>query len=134
VSEIPIPAVRIVNGSVAVILVAQMLSQFHVGYFTLWVADAPAKRVAAYVRDHSLGLPKDSVSLSATWYMTPALQYYRSVYNIGALRPVERNDPTLFGGFDYYVLDGKDVDTKAQLTPDVHPIFVDKVSGVVFTP
>ena len=44
------------------------------------------------------------VSLSATWYQQPALEFYRYYYRIAALKPVERHAKTLLEGFDYYVL------------------------------
>ena len=52
----------------------------------------------------------NSVSLSATWYHQPALEFYRNYYHIAALKPVERHAKTFLNGFDYYVLNLKDDD------------------------
>ncbi len=133
VARTPNPYIRAVNGLVALLLIAQFLTQFHVRYFSLWVPDAAARQIAQYIRDDTRGKPPGSISISATWYMLPALEYYRTVYRIAPLRPTERHIPIVFDGFDYYALDGDDKASKAALIPKISPIFVDNVSGVVFT-
>ena len=82
-------------------------------YFTIWQFDAGIRPIARRLRDDLRGQPANSVSVSATWYMTPALEFYREIYKIGALKPIQRNDPTVLDGFDYYVLNGDDRGNKA---------------------
>ena len=133
VSRIPSRAFRVANGAIAIVLIAQFASQFHLRYFSLWLHDASTKQVAQYLRDATRAAPPGSVSVSATWYMTPALEYYRRVYRIAALQPIERREPTPFDGFDYYVLDRPDQPLKAAVTPGLRPLFSDPLSGVIVT-
>jgi hypothetical protein len=126
-------AFRLANGVIAMILIAQFANQFHLSYFTMWQFDAGIRPIARRLRDDLRGQPANSVSVSATWYMTPALEFYRQIYKIGALKPIERHDPVLLDGFDYYVLNGDDRGNKAARSPGIVPIFTDDISGVVFT-
>ncbi len=133
VARVPNRPLRVANGLIAVVLFAQFLNQFHVAYFTVWRFDAGIRTVARRLRDDLRGKPPRSVSVSATWYHTPALEYYRRVYNIGALQPIERNDPVKLDGYDYYVLNGDDRGRKAEKSPGTKPMFYDDLSGVVLT-
>jgi hypothetical protein len=133
VSQVSSAGIRALNGLVAVLLIAQFLYQFHIRFFTLWLADAPSKQVAQYLREDTRGKPPASVAVSATWYMTPALEYYRTVYRMPAIQPLHRPDPTLFVGFDYYALDVDDGRSKIAHTPGTTPLFIDKLSGVMLT-
>ena len=128
VSRIPNRAFRMVNGLIAVVLIVQFMYQFHVSYFTVWQFDAGIRPVARRLRDELRGKPARSVSVSATWYSSPALEFYRDIYNIGALNPVERNDPAKLDGYDYYVLNGDDRGRKTALSGP--PVFYDELSGV----
>jgi hypothetical protein len=128
VARLPNRALRMGNGAVALVLMGQFLSQFHVSYFTVWQFDAGIRTVARRLRDDLRGQPPRSVSLSATSFHRPALEYYRNVYNIGALQPIERNEPTKLEGYDYYVLNGDD---RGRMTAKSGPpLFYDERSGV----
>jgi hypothetical protein len=128
-SQISGPGMRIANGIVAIAMIAQFLTQFHTGYFALWIFDAPIKNMAQRVRGEVRSKPPGSLSLTGEWYHTPALQYYQHVYRLTALKPVERSEITLLHGFDYYVLD-----TDVAATPEARrliPIYKDHLSGVL---
>ncbi len=133
VAQVPNRAFRLANGVIAIVLIAQFANQFHLNYFTMWQFDAGVRPIARLLRDDLRGKPANSVSVSATWYQTPALEFYRRVYRIGALKPIERNDPVMLDGFDYYVLNGDDRGNKAAHSPGTTPLFSDDLSGVVFT-
>lgn len=133
VSQVSNRIFRIANGVIAMVLIVQFLGQFHVRYFTMWQFDAGIRPIARRLREDLRGRPLHSVSVSATWYMTPALEYYRDIYAIGALKPVERNDPTRLDGYDYYVLNGDDRAAKAAHSPGVTPLYSGDLSGVVFS-
>lgn len=122
--------VRWANGLIAVALAVQFLHQFHLDYFTVWQVDAGIRPLALRLRDEVKDKPARSVSVSATWYYFPSLEFYRSVYNIGALQPVERHDPAPLEGFDYYVLSREDLAREAAHSPGAIPIFRDNFSGV----
>jgi len=125
--------IQAVNGVLAALLIVQFLSQFHTRYFTLWEFDSATKQVALRLRDETRGAAPDSVSVSASWFHTPALEFYRRVWRIAPLKPIERHEHTLLDGFDYYALNLKeDDDLKATGIPaDLTPIFSDEFSGAI---
>ncbi len=128
-SQVPNPRVRAVNAVLAVLLIAQFLTQLHTRYFALWLFDAPMKQMAQRIRAEVRGDPPGSLSLTCAWWHTPALQFYQHVYHLSALKPVERSDITLLHGFTYYVFDGD-----VSGTPDalrLVPLYRDDLSGVV---
>ena len=129
-SRVPNKAFRIANGVIAIVLIAQFAHQFHLHYFTIWQFDVGIRPVARRLRDDLRGKPANSVSVSATWYQTPALEYYRNAYRIAALKPIERMDPAPLDGYDYYVLNGDDRGRKAAHSPGTVPLFYDDLSGV----
>ena len=121
------------NALLATLLIAQFLTQFHTRYFTLWPGDVPMRQVARRIEQEVRGRPPGSVSISATWYHTPALEYYRRAYRITALKPVDRHVHTQLEGFDYYVLNLQG-DEDLQENPPIGgltPLFRDEFSGVV---
>jgi len=75
------------------------------------------------------GRPPGSISIGATWIHQPALEYYRTVDHITALRPVVRTMDTLITGQDYYVLHASDAHYSAAHGRTV--LFSDSFAGVV---
>ncbi len=128
-SQVPKPRVLALNTLLAMLLIAQFLTQFHTRYFALWQFDAPMKQVALRIGEEVRGKPPGSVSVSAEWFHTPALEFYRYRYRIAALKPVERHDTTLLRDFDYYVLDSEVNETPAALR--LIPLYRDGSAGVL---
>ena len=126
-------ATRAVNTLLALLLIAQLSTQIETRYFTIWQLDSAIDKVAARLRDEVHGEPPASVSVSATWYLAPAVEFYRLAYHITALRPVERHVHTELSGFNYYVLDARgDDDVKAAPNLDkLVSLFHDDFSGVL---
>jgi 4-amino-4-deoxy-L-arabinose transferase-like glycosyltransferase len=132
VSQVPYLAVRMAHGVLASVLVVQFATQFEMGYFELWPADYPAKDVAKKLREECRGKPPNSISLSATWFQVPALEFYRYYYRIAALKPVERHATTALAGFDYYVLNLKDDDdVRHGDRSRLIPLQAEPISGVL---
>lgn len=128
-SQVRNPRIRAVNALVAMALIAQFLTQFHTRYFTLWQFDAPMRQMARRIGDEVRGKPPGSVSVSVERYHTPAIEYYRNVYHLAALKPVERHEIILLRGFDYYIFDD-DVSATPEAIRLV-PLYKDEFSGVV---
>jgi hypothetical protein len=128
-SQVQNPRIRAVNGLVAMALIAQFLTQFHTRYFTMWVFETPMKQMARRIGEEVRGKPPGSVSVSVEWFHTPALEFYRNVYHLAALKPVERHDTMQFRGFDYYVFDGDVSGTPEALR--LIPLYKDDFSGVL---
>lgn len=129
--QIPNPRVRALNAVLAILLIAQFLTQWHTRYFDLWLFDLPSKQVAQRLLEESRGKASGSVSVSATWFQIPAIEYYRQVNRIAALQPIQRHEHTQLDGFDYYVLNAKDDDDlKGRPLPEKTLLFQDDLSGV----
>ena len=132
-SQVPKPRILALNFLLAMLLIAQFLTQFHTRYFALWQFDAPMKLVAQRIGEEVRGRPPGSVSVSATWFHTPALEFYRRFYRLTALLPIERHEHTQLRDFDYYVLNLKD-DDDLKGTPPIGRLILlyrDDFSGVL---
>lgn len=111
------------------LLAIQFATQFQVSYFQVWWYDRSTKEIARRVAEDSRGKPPGSTSIGATWIHQPALEYYRKVDHITALKPVERTMDTLITGQDYYVLHESDAHYSAAHGRTV--LFSDPFAGVV---
>jgi hypothetical protein len=111
-----------------VLLAIQFATQFEISYFQVWWFDRSTKEIARVVADNTRGKPPGSISIGATWIHQPALEYYRSIDHITALRPVERTQDTLTTGQDYYVLNESDPHYSAVHGRPV--LFSDPFAGV----
>jgi len=96
------------NGLLAGLLVLQFVTQLQTRSFQVWQYDSGAKEVAHRIREESRGKSPASIKIGATWWLQPALEFYRQRYDIAALQPVQRFEVTPLAGFDYYVLDLRD--------------------------
>jgi 4-amino-4-deoxy-L-arabinose transferase-like glycosyltransferase len=111
------------------LLAIQFATQFEVSYFEVWFYDRSTKEIARRIAEDSRGKPPGSISIGATWIYQPALEYYRTVDHMTALRPVVRTFDTLTTGQDYYVLHGSDPHYSAAHGRTV--LFSDPFAGVV---
>ncbi|MBV8845350.1 MAG: glycosyltransferase family 39 protein [Bryobacterales bacterium] len=128
--------VRWANAALAALLIVQFATQLHTRYFLLWKSDVALKQIARLLVDETSKPadkpPPNSVNVSATWYLQPTLEFYRTYYRIAALQPVKRTEPTPLEGFDFYVLDTAGDKT---IAPDavqrLIPLYKDPVSEVL---
>ncbi len=88
--------------------------------------------VARYLRDNLRAIPATPPP-SAPSGTARLPRVYRTIYNISALKPIERNDPLRLDGYDYYMLNGDDRAKFAAQHPGSVRIFSDDLSGVIFT-
>jgi hypothetical protein len=128
----PKGAVPTCNLVLAGLLIVQLLTQFQVRYFRIWSYDLAAKDVALRLREETIGKPPYAVKISATWFQVPALEFYRRVYRITPLQPIQRYDQTPLEGFDYYVLNRKDDESiRGKSLERLHPILSEPISSVL---
>ena len=111
------------------LLAIQFATQLEVSYFQVWWYDRSTKEIARLIAEDSRGQPPGSISIGATWIHQPALEYYRTVDHMTALRPVVRSMDTLITGQDYYVLHGTDAHYSA--THGRRVLLSDPFAGVV---
>ena len=132
VSRTNLALLRAEQGVFAALLILQFLTQLESRYFAIWHFDSSMKRVAARLRDDLRSNPAGSVSIGATWYHIPSLEFYRAAYRIRALRPIQRLDETPVVGFDYYVVDLSERQVRRAVdSHQITPILTDAGSGVI---
>jgi 4-amino-4-deoxy-L-arabinose transferase-like glycosyltransferase len=123
---------RGVMGALAGLLIVQLTTQIQTRYFQVWPFDSASKEIARRIREETRGRTPDSVKLSVTWWLQPALNFYRQHERIAALQSIPRNETTALDGFDYYVLDLRGDRKFPTFKVDrLHPLFSDPVSGVL---
>lgn len=120
---------RAVNLVLGALLAIQFATQFHTSYFQPWWYDRSTKTIAHMVEKEIGGKPPGSVSIGGTWIHQPALEYYRVHDRVAALKPVQRSDPSLVTGQDYYVMNQQDKNFAAVRDHTV--LFSDPLAGVV---
>jgi len=100
-----------------VVLTIQFATQLQTRYFQFWRVQADDEMVARLIQKDSLGKPDASLRVSSTWIHQPTLEFYRRVWDIRAVQPVLRLEPTPLNGFDFYVASGGDYELarKARL-------------------
>jgi hypothetical protein len=123
------PLLRYANLLAACLLAAQFVTQFHGEYLTLWWYDRFSHDVAQRIESQTRDRPAGSVSISATWIHEPALEFYRVRDRVAAWKPVERNIPTRFAGYDYYVLNQPDTGSAEARALKI--LYSDSFTGVV---
>lgn len=119
-----------INVAVASLLAFQFATQMHMDYFSSWKFDMETKEVAQRIERLSAGKPANSLSVCATWWNQPSLEFYRRLLNITALQPVERIEPMEYSGHDFFVFSGDDV--RSYDPAKIRVLFVSKRAGVVF--
>jgi hypothetical protein len=120
---------RAFNVVTLLLLTAQSAAQFHADHFLLWKFDMESKQIAQILMKAVDGKDTQSVTVSATAFNQPALEFYRQYYNIRALRPIVWKYPTLISDADFYVLSGADV--RFARTLQLRPIYSAPRAGIV---
>ncbi len=120
---------RVVNMALAAVLLVQFATQVQTRFFWPWWYNGATRDAAALLDRATRGEAPGSVSVSATLTQQPVLEFYRVHYEIGALRPIERQLPTALSGYDYYVLGPPD-SAKAEENR-LRVLYREPVSGVV---
>jgi hypothetical protein len=113
----------------AVVLSIQFATQLQTRYFQFWIEEADDHIITGLIRQASAGKPENSLAVSATWIHQPTLEFYRRLWHITALKPVERIEPTPLTGFDFYVLSWGDVERARN--SDLRTVFEDLDLGVI---
>jgi hypothetical protein len=108
-----------------------MATQLQADYFGVWAFNFPDRQIAERIREDTAGRPPQSLSLSTQWLHQNSLEFYREIYKIDALKPVERREPTPYEGFDYYVFDALYDGSPPAIKRDYTELFKDTLTGVV---
>ncbi len=112
-----------------VVLAIQFSTQLQARFFEFWLVEADDKQIAQLIQRATAGKPENSVSLSTSWMHQPSLEFYRRYLHIAALKPVDRHDPALLTGCDFYLLSWGDVDRAKEA--HLRTIFEDTESQVI---
>jgi hypothetical protein len=95
------PGLRWVS-MVWLLLLAHFGSQFRVGHYAEWPSDAGTRRIVQILRERYAVQPREHVNAGSSWTLEPGLNFYRRMYRLNWMRPVERNFPD--DHYDFYVL------------------------------
>ncbi len=133
VGNLPGPSVRkrwLHAALVAPVLisVAPFVVQFHVSYYADWMYGARSKEMMHAIMARHASTPDRAVIIDGSWQFEPAVNFYRDLYRLAWLKPMERRNEPLPGA-GYYVLlpqDARFVET-FRLTP----IYRDNLEGSV---
>ena len=87
---------------VAMVCLAQFVSQLCVRHYSEWQGDASTKRIVQRIRAYHALRPNTTARVgTATWQLEPGLNFYRRLYRLGWMQPVDRD--RWDGYCDYYV-------------------------------
>jgi hypothetical protein len=116
----------------AMLGLAQFGSQLTVRSYSEWQDDVSTKRIVSQIRKSHALRPKDETSVAAlTWQLEPGLNFYRLLYRLKWMQPVERNFSG--GAGDYFVALPKDAGLLDKLA--VTRIYDDPVThGILAVP
>jgi hypothetical protein len=96
---------RLLGGALAVLLcvgVVQFLTQFNTRYYAEWAYSAATKDMMTVVRAQHAAAPASRVRAGVTWQLEPSLNFYRVMWGLDWLPPIERASPDAAN--DYYFL------------------------------
>ena len=88
--------------AVGLVSVVVYLLQFPTHVYGEWAYDSSTKHIVNLIRDRHRDSPSGKLSLGVTWTLEPSLNFYRRIYKLDWMAPVERKDPDSY--HDYYVL------------------------------
>jgi hypothetical protein len=82
--------------------VVQFLTQFNTRYYAEWAYSAATKDMMTMVRAQHAAAPASRVRAGVTWQLEPSLNFYRVMWGLDWLPPIERASPDAAN--DYYFL------------------------------
>lgn len=109
------------------IAVAQFIAQFHVTYYADWMYGARSKEMVHTIIARHASAPRPSVIIEGSWQFEPAVNFYRELYRLDWLKPMERGEP--LPGADYYIFLPQDVRFVDALR--LTPLYRDDLEGSV---
>lgn len=116
----------------AILVTVQFCTQLQTRYFQFWRVEADDEIIARKIQQDCQGRPANSLAVSTTWTHQPALEFYRRSWDIRALKPVRRIEPTPLTGFDFYVASWGDYEPAKHAglrpvldDPDIEVIFAE---------
>jgi 4-amino-4-deoxy-L-arabinose transferase-like glycosyltransferase len=97
---------RVAVWVVGLVCLAQFAVQFRTSYYGEWRYDASTKKTVSLIRERQASQPLARVRVGASVVLVPGLNFYRRMYRLNWMEPVDRTGPN--GDFDFYMLLGND--------------------------
>jgi hypothetical protein len=86
----------------AVVCLAEFASQLCVRHYAEWPGDVSSKRLVQEIQKQHALRPKAPVRIGiVSWQLEPGLNFYRRIYQLGWMQPIERDPPS--APCDYYL-------------------------------
>ncbi len=122
-------ASRLVGGplwAVGAFTVLIYLLQLPTKVYGEWTYDSSTKDIVNLIRDRQRERPLSRVRVGITWMLEPSINFYRRIYSLDWLAPVERKDPD--GDYDYFAL--LEADAALIKKRGLRVLFHDPAAGV----
>jgi len=101
------------------------VAAFQIDHYAEWRFDRSTKRIVQLIRERQSRSPLPEARVGANWMLEPTLNFYRRLYGMNWMIPVERGSPD--GDFDYYVLLPEDYHVAKKR--DLTVLYSDPFSG-----
>jgi hypothetical protein len=115
-------------GALALLALAHFLVYFQTNHYAEWRFDRSTKHMVQLIRERQRIEPRPKVRVGGTWLFEPTLNFYRQMYRLAWMEPVERKDPN-DGNYDYYILSLEDSSLVA--TRGLTVLYTDPFAGAV---
>lgn len=106
---------------------AQFAREWNVSHYQEWHFAARTREVVEKIRERGVPAGRGRARVGASWVLEPGLNFYRQIYRLDWIEPVDRSSPG--GGFDYYVLLPPETTLVEKL--GLKKLYEDRFSGVV---
>jgi hypothetical protein len=110
---------------VGLICLAQFAAQFQSSHYGEWRFDASTKKIVGLIRERQASQPLARVRVGITAIFEPSVNFYRRMYRLNWMDPVDRTGPN--GDFDFYILLGDD--TSLVKRRGLTVLYSDSLSG-----
>jgi hypothetical protein len=85
---------------------AHYLVHFQATHYGGFRYDASTKKIVGLIRDEQAKRPLDRVRVGVTWQLQPSMEFYRRMYKLDWMEPLDRRGADR--EFDYYILHADD--------------------------
>ncbi len=110
---------------VGVACLGQFLVQFQTTHYAEWRFDASTKKIVGLIRDRQENMGGAKVRVGATWPLEPSVNFYRKLYKLDWMEPLDRKGPDRDAG--YYIL--LEEDRALIRKRGLFVLYSDKLSG-----
>ncbi len=102
------------------------IAHFQFSAYGEWLFDSKTKYIMSLIRERHSENPRAHVRAGITWLLEPSMNFYRRVWKLDWLEPLDRKGPD--GEFDLYVL--AEGDRTLAEKRNLRVLYADRIAGV----